>query len=378
MKSWLILSTRVTLVSLLLVLFFDWNPPSLSLSPQLPIDVADAAQNPYDLGLGYFQNNVGLSDDAAWLQAKDAAHLALIQRNWQEAANPGGASYYDAVASQVSLARSNGLKIYLGLDVLSGDRTTLQLPAALRGLTGGFSNSQIRSAYVDLVRKVAADFQPQYFVIAVEVNMYKGSNSTDYNAYKSLYATAYKAIKSVSPQTKVAASLLYSDFNGVNCIDSSDKTRFKGHVADFNNRQNVSDIFAVSTYPFCYFTPAAIPSTFLSELARFSSRPLFISETGWISDSYQITPTVTFQSDPATQAAYVDRLSQLTDYARGRGYKVSAVTYISLVDPDSAYCALIQQITPQNGWYCVLSLLDAQADQKPAFGRMKLWKGRLG
>ncbi|TAK30780.1 MAG: hypothetical protein EPO21_18680 [Chloroflexota bacterium] len=377
MKNMLISSRKSALAFLLLAVLIGWSPmwPSFS-APAAR--VAEAAANPYDLGLGYFQNNTAITDDAAWQQVSDAAHVALIQRSWWEAANPGGASFYDAVASQISLAKSKGLRIYLGLDFLSGDRTRLELPAELSGLTGGFSNTQIRNAYVDLVRKVAADFQPQYFVIAVEINMYKSYNPTDYSAYKSLYSSAYKAIKAASPQTQVSVSLLYADYNGANCIDGADKTKFKGYVGDFNNRQNTSDILAASTYPFCYFTPASIPDTFISDLASLSSRPLFIAETGWISDDYQSSPTFTFPSDPTRQASYVDRLSQLTDYARGRGYKISAVTLVSVVDPDSAYCANIQRIYPQNGWYCRLGLVDQQLAPKPGVGGMQLWKSRLG
>ena len=329
----------------------------------------------YDLGVGYFsQNNAGVTPDMAWSKATESAHVASIQKHWAESYNSASQDYINAVATDVNVARSKGLKIYLAMEVLSGDRKTVVLPNALQEQSSGFNNSTIQNYYIDLVKNTANIYHPDYFIINIEINMYKQYDLKDYNAYKSkVYSKAYNAIKQVSPQTQVAVSLVYSDYNNANCIDNSDLAQFRGYVADFNNRTNKEDMLGVSTYPFCYLNPSNIPQNFIDQIAGFySSIPLFISETGWISQSFSVV-----NSDPQIQAAYIDKLSEMVEYARSNGKNINSINYISIVDMDDNYCALVQSVAPQNGWLCYLSLMYPDFTEKPAFGKMRDWKNRL-
>lgn len=332
------------------------------INPQLTVKKSCA------LGIGYFQRNPAMANETAWDKIQKAADIVYIQRNWKESKNPGNKGFYESVAEDIAIARSKGLKIYLALEALSVGRDKLELPDGLRG---DFSDSEIKKAYLSLVRKAAEDFKPDFFVLNVEVNLYKKFNPQDYAAYKDLYPEAYRAVKEVSPDTQTSVSISYEDFNGKNCFDEADKNIFRGFLADFE--QN-SDILAVSVYPFCYSRPAAIPDNFFTDLANFSSLPLFISETGWMSKSFPLILFISFKSSPKAQAEYVKRLYKLAENAEIAGKQISAINYISLVDPDPLTSKLIRSKYPALSWYCTLALCDMFGKEKPAYLMMKAWK----
>ncbi|MDP3954989.1 MAG: type II secretion system protein [bacterium] len=333
-------------------------------SPALPPPI-------YKLGIGYFPLNSIYNSPLAWSKAKDVAHVAFIQRHWRESLNSSNQNFYDALAQEVSEAKNNGLKIYLAFEVLSPDRSSLELPA---GLVGDFSTPVVQNAYINMVSSVAAAYKPDYFILNVEINSYKSYQPADYSAYKALYNSAYDAVKSASNNTKIAVSLAYIDVDGINCIDGGDKTIFNNYIADFQTKM---DILAVSTYPLCYFDPAVIPENFLDELASFSSKPLFIAETGWMSESFTIPPSFTFPSSPQLQADFVNRLKTMADYAINQGKNIDAINYVAIVDMETSICDAIIAINPAMGWYCTLALIDKNGTEKTAFQRMKVWKNSL-
>ena len=321
------------------------------------------------LGVGYFALNSSHLNNSneAWEKANDIAHVAFIQRHWKESLNKNGMNFHDAVGEEVTAARNKGMEVYVAFEVLSTDRSTLELPT---GLAGNFNNVGVRAAYIEMVRGVAADFKPEYFILNVEINRYRyySQNTADYNAYKSLYSDAYDAVKSVSGNTYVSTSITYEDIDGANCIDANDKAIFQAFVADFSAK---SDILAVSTYPFCYFDPNAIPENFLNEIAGFDNVPLFIAETGWMSQEFELAPGFMFPASEQAQANYINRLHILADYTISQGKVISTINYVSIIDMEDSLC---NQLPSSLSWYCTLSLIDKNGVDKPALSTMQSWK----
>lgn len=345
--------------------------PTPSVTPAPSSSPSPTATPIYQLGIGYFPLNSIYNSSLAWSKAKDVAHVAFIQRHWKESLNPSNLDFYNALAQEVSKAKNNGLKIYLAFEVLSPDRSSLELPA---GLVGNFSTPTVQNAYINMVSSVAAAYKPDYFILNVEVNSYKNYNPADYLAYKTLYNSAYDAVKSASNNTKISVSLAYIDIDGINCIDAGDKTIFNNYIADFQSKM---DILAVSAYPLCYFNPAVIPENFLDELASFSSKPLFVAETGWMSESFTIPPSFTFPSSPQLQADYVNRLKTMADYAKNQGKTIDTINYVAIIDMETSICDAIIAMNPAMGWYCTLALIDKNGTEKAAFQTMKVWKNSL-
>jgi hypothetical protein len=318
------------------------------------------------LGIGMFRLNGEDAGDYPRLAA--AADTVLIQRHWQEKQNPNGLDFAASVAAEAAKARAHGLKVAVGFECLSMDRRVLELPANLATKQGGFSNRTIQEAYRAVVRKVATDTKPDIFLLNIEVDGLDQYDSPGYQVYRRVFLDAYRSVKQASPNTKVAVSIRYMDRDGTGGIDASDRQIFRQYTEHFPN----ADMVAASVYPLCYLHPLLLPPTFLQDLAGLSSKPLFIAETGWPSQPFDLVSGYVFPASPEAQATYID---QLRTMAAPLGTKILGITYVSLTDPSLEMQAAIIAINPALKWYCSLSLLDAQRVAKPAYNRMVEWRG---
>lgn len=318
----------------------------------------------YLLGIGYFPFNPIFNTSDVMSKIKETAHIAYIQRHWQEDQNPDKKDFFSTLKNDVSEARKKNLKVYIAFEILSVNRDKLELPS---NLSGNFSSPAVRNAYIDMITRVTKEYEPDYFILNVEANMYKYQNNSDYAAFKTLSEEAYSAIKKANSKTKVGVSLLYSDYNNKGCFEQSDLERLKNDASDFSK----IDIFAVSTYPMCFITPSQLPDNFLFDVANISSKPLFISETGWVSSGL---PPIGSESN---QAGFIKALGRSADFTSDNNKKVEAINYVGLIDPPKQICDAITQIYPSLSWYCNLSLIDLKGNPKPAFVEMKNLKTKI-
>jgi len=324
-----------------------------------------AVQPRYYLGGGYpfpYDYSTFSANTSASLVSA-TAHVAYIQLHWQELANPGGLSLVDALKGPVASARQQGLKVYIAFDPLSLDRSQLQLPS---GLAGDFTSSAVQQAYLSVVSQVASTYQPDYFVLMVEANLYS-VNSASYAAYQQLYPQAYAAVKQASANTKTAVSLAYLDVNNQNCLDSSDRAVLASELAAFPKQ----DLFAISVYPLCYMDPKNIPDTFFSDVGALSTQPLFISETGWPS---QLPGAA---ANEALQASYFTNLQRAANYAKSNGQSVDTINYVAMIDVSAQACNLLTQSYPQYGYWCTLGIRNPDGTAKMSYSTMKTWKQAL-
>ncbi|MEK7642794.1 MAG: hypothetical protein AAB392_03280 [Patescibacteria group bacterium] len=320
--------------------------------------IKETTNGKYLWGIGYFPFNPVFSTADAMAKIKEASDIVYIQRHWMESQNPDQRDFFTTLKDDVSEARKKKLKVYIAFEILSPNRDKLELPS---NLSGNFSSKVVQDAFVDMVTKIANEYEPEYFILNVEANTYKNFNPTDYQAFRSTYERAYNAVKSVNSKIKVGVSLVYSDFDNKDCIDSGDIARFRSEASDFTKL----DIFAVSTYPMCYITPSKIPDDFLFKIGELSTKPLFISETGWVSKG------IIFIGSESNQAKYVEALARSADYAEKNGKDIEAVNYVGLIDPSKEVCDAITTIYPSLSWYCNLSLINLNGEAKPAYIKLK-------
>ncbi len=325
----------------------------------------------YTLGLELQSTERTEDPSKSYERIKNAAEIAYIQRNWNEWQNNPAVGY-----DEIPLARSKGLKIYAALDLLSYDEPRAHLLLADKK-NGLFSNPAVKAEYLKLVHDIAARSKPDYFILLVEANLYKDKNPVDYAAYQRLLPEAIAIVRKTSPSTKIGISITYGDHNGRDGIDAEDLVYFKKCVADFDAE---SDVLAVSTYPFSYINPAKIPLDFLSQIASSSKNPLFIAETSWVSEPFEIDlpggKKFDFKSSPATQAEYYRRLAQCADYAVQQNQKVEAINFVSLNDPRPLAVSVFKMINRKFAWFCSLAVSENSGKPKPAYEFMTQWKGR--
>jgi len=328
--------------------------------------VAAETRHAFDVGVEYQVDERQLSPLDAYGRIAQVAEIAYIQRNWDQWLNKP-----QFCVDEVAIARSKGLKIYTALDLLSYDnpRAEIVFPS---GMKGSFKDPPVRKAYLDLVRKVVRDCRPDYFVLMVEVDMYCEKNPLDYAAFKSLLPEAMAIVRQESPATKAGVSITFRDYNGHGGIDAEDLAHFKSRVGDFDQW---TDLLMVSVYPFFLLQPENMPSDFVETIAKGSSKPLFISETGWVSDDFDIKlphgAVFKFKSDLQTQADYLKNLFASCNYANNHGRKVVAVNCVSLTDPSAFSARLYRMIKPEFSWFTSLAVCEKSGKPKPAYDFLK-------
>ncbi|MCS7365344.1 MAG: hypothetical protein NDF54_07910 [archaeon GB-1867-035] len=86
------------------------------------------------------------------------------------------------------------------------DGLPLILPRRL--LAENLSNPEFRRLYLSEAVKIAEKFSPEYFVVAIEVNIYYMFERDDFENFLTLYFEIYDTVKTVSPDTLVFFSLI--------------------------------------------------------------------------------------------------------------------------------------------------------------------------
>ncbi|HEY9676855.1 MAG TPA: hypothetical protein V6C76_02550 [Drouetiella sp.] len=300
---------------------------------------------------------------------KQAADIAYIQRNWDEWQNNHAVGY-----DEVALARKNGLKVYVALDLLSYDPPRANLITAEKKIAK-FSDAKIQEKYLNLVEETAARTKPDYFILLVEANMYKDRTPSEYAAFKNLLPQAIERVRKYSPNTKIGVSVTYMDHDNKNGIDAGDIAYFRECVNDFDA---YSDILSVSTYPMSYQEPTKIPEDFLAQIASASKRPLFIAETSWVSESFEIDVGLfqkyKFQSSPQKQLDYFQKLKTCADFASKQNKTIEAINFVSLNDPRPIASAVFKLVNQQFGWFTSLAVSDNDGKPKPSYAFLTQWK----
>jgi len=108
-----------------------------------------------------------------------------------------------------------------------------------------------------------------------------------------------------------------------------------------------------------------MPDSFLFDLGQLSSKPLFVSETGWPSQAADST------TNEALQAAYFTNLQRTVDYAKNQGEQIEVVNYLGMIDAPVQTCDMIEQILPQDTWWCSLGIRNRDGTPKLAYAAMK-------
>lgn len=102
------------------------------------------------------------------------------------------------------------------LTPLFGLKTLLQMgtiflgnPAPPAGFASSFGDPATQARFLADVR-LLAEMRPDYLVLTTEANLMYRFNRAEFDLYRPLYAEAYRLVKSLSPNTQVGVSYLYS------------------------------------------------------------------------------------------------------------------------------------------------------------------------
>jgi hypothetical protein len=219
--------------------------------------------------------------------AAQAGEVVLIKRvpPWGALLNADGFPSEDVVAAtqrERQLADDHGLETFFAMDPTG--RTTAgelaDLPEELRG--AGFADERIRSAFVRYAQYVAANYQPLFLALGVEVNSYEAENPEDFEQFLTLYAEAYDAVKELSPDTVVFPTFQLEEMHGLLPLGEPRAPQWN-LIGRFAPRL---DLIGLSVYPDAVFSdPQRVPREYLSRASDYADVPIAIAEMGYTSDT---------------------------------------------------------------------------------------------
>lgn len=229
--------------------------------------------------------------DTLSLTAQAGGHSSLIW-HWSDTQTR------DQIPAIVAGMRQFGLKSLVQVGAIF-----LNAPGPPEGYVKSFGDTWTRVRFLNDVTMIA-NTQPDYVVLATEINLLYRFNPAEFAHYRTLYAQAYATIKAISPGTKVGVSFLYSLWFANYFLDNIDVPAMLGTM----------DFIAFTTYPEWLLREGHfariqdIPPDFHGavRIAYPNARVVF-SEVGWASK---------VRGTPEEQALFVRELPRLLSTAR--------------------------------------------------------------
>ena len=250
-------------------------------------------------------------------------------------------------SDDVNRANSRGLNLLISVDVLTDNREAIDLssiPGAWTG-TEDFSSSTLQTAFINEVKKIALDYNPEYLMLGIEVNIYKTENPSDFANYVSLYKSAYDEIKAISSDIKVGVIMQYEHIFDNNQWSLFDDFKDKIDVLCFTSYPGSLSAVSDDTY----YT--SVINYFQANVAEISNKKVIFTEIGIGGQ---------LPADEVDQAEFVNKFFSIT-----KGIDKELVIWCLLHD------------WPGGDYFEYMGLIDSSGRKKSAFYNWKDYSDRI-
>ncbi len=283
------------------------------------------------------------------------AITAIVGSHASKIWNWGDVASLDKLNTLTVLMKRQGLKsmLQMGTHFLGN-------PSPPAGLVASFTDPATQARFLHDVGVMAAS-KPDYLVLTTEANLMHRFNNPEFENYRSLYAQAYALVKTISPQTQVGVSYLYSLWFANFHIDKIDVPALL----------KPADFIAFTTYPewlireghFATITDIP-PDWYGASRKAYPNERLIFSEVGWASK---------VRGTPEIQAEYISNLPRLMSTTKPELltwsllHDVEFYTRALLDDQSTAFLISIGvDIDALFGHFNGMGLLDGFGMPKPA------------
>jgi len=283
-----------------------------------------------------------------WTQRSDATIVSL-QVPWDSLYNGETVAQYVNYnfSWYPAYFRGKNMKIWVFVDPANGlNRATDANDLAALGKSIAQSGPQ--QVYVNFCRAMDSILQPDYMGLALETNAIRGLSPD--SVYQGVVAAANSAatqIKAMDSHVKLGVSV-QCDFAWGLLTGS----RYAGVDKDFTDFPFIQAL-GISSYPYFVFNQASdIPGNYYSRLLQNHNVPVYISESGWSSQTVG-----TYTENAQKQADYILRQFQLLDSVNAIAYFQLTFTDINLYASGTA-----SGLDP----FAYIGIVDTNLNAKPA------------
>ncbi len=253
----------------------------------------------------------------------------------------------------VAYYRTKNFKLWIYIDPLNGldrgsDAVYLQQTAK------SIADADIQLLYQKFTIAMDSILNPEHLGLALETNLIRdAAPASIYNGLKHAVNTTALAVRARNATVPLSISVQVEHAWG-----KLGGGPYTGIAQDFNDFPFIQEL-GLSSYPYFGFNnPTDIPLNYYARLVEGKNIPVFVTESGWASQSVT-TPDRSFVSSPELQKAYVQHHTYLLNEV-----KAKAVFQLAFTDIDITG---IPHDVPDNiGYFLSLGMVDVNFNIKPA------------
>ncbi len=256
----------------------------------------------------------------------------------------------------VDFYRSKNLKLWVYIDPQNGlNRASDARELVTRGKS--IAQAEVQNNYRRFVIVMDSILKPDHVGLALETNLIRAASSVDiYNGVKKAANEAAIELRKKNPSVKLSISIQV-DYAWGRLLGNG---TYVGIEQDFIDFPFIEEL-GLSSYPYFDFSkPEDIPLDYYTRLKEGKSIPVFVTEGGWPSQSFNGPGQKMISSNVKLQQSYLNRQSQLLDKAQA-----TAVFQLTFTDIDLT--SLPSFVDPNISNFAYLGLVDIQLKSKPGF-----------
>jgi hypothetical protein len=252
---------------------------------------------------------------------------------WAEALSgaPFPQTFQDSLDDHLK-RRQAGQQLFLSLNPMNPLRTRLAPSLGAAWDATRFNEDQVKTAYVNYVRRMAALFKPDYLAIGAEVNLLARNDPSQWKDYVELLAHTYKEIKKsysgvvfVSVEAVALLGPTYSE------ADEDDQKRALADVLPY------CDLLGVSLHPFLSsFLADKIPEELYERIFDFApGKKTAITEFSYPAQRWSTRmkgATLVFEGTEEKQDAFLGRVLESAN-----SHEAPFVIWLTLRDYDALW-----------------------------------------
>ena len=259
-----------------------------------------------------------------------------------------------------------GKKLLLSVSILNSNRDELasDFDGSIPDYTS-FSDSDIENAYFKHISYLMDQFEPDYLVIAIEVNELRLRSPDKWDGYKTMINNVTQRVRQERSGLSIAESV------SLHNLYEPDTDDPETYINDIISHMNQMDFAAISYYPFLknQRTSEAFQQT-LDFLHNRINRPIAFVETAHLAENLIIPNlNVSIAGDPQEQNTY---LETLLNNAETNDYEF--IIWWAHRDFDALWETFPEEIKDLGQIWRDTGLLDENGEERPAF---ETWKSRF-
>ncbi len=230
--------------------------------------------------------------------------------------------------------------------------------------TISFSHPDVKQAYFNYCTRIMNYFNPDFFVIGIEVNLLMIQAPDLWDEYLDLHRHVYQQLKTLDPDFPIFVS-----FTGMDLVDGYTNANHSQQMQVLSDIINFTDYCGVSLYP--YLTSFLCDTIHLDMFDKIFSqltKPIAICETGYAADSIAaFGGTIVLNGSPVKQNQYITLMLN-----KAEEFESKFVVNFVLRDYDALWQAIgspddIYKVWKDTGVY------DENGDARLAFQNWNFW-----